>query len=424
MINRKTGPIINKIDKLLLPDYELHTLPNGIKVCEINSGSQDIIKFEIFHKAGRAIEDHHLAGRAVSSLIKDGTATKNSAELSEAIDYFGASIKSASNMDYSYCTLYSLTKHFGNVIPVLHDMYHHPIFPEDETEKFKNLNIQKLREELSKNEVLAYRKITEEIYGTTHPYGYNSTEADYTSLTSDMLKDHFQNYYGSDNCHIFISGRITDEIRKVTADLFGSEHKISKKKNYAHIPSDVLGRKINITTKNEHQCALKTGHHLFNKNHPDHAAFFLLNVVFGGYFGSRLMMSIREEKGYTYDISSNMDQYLYDGCFYVSTEADPGYIEPILSEVHHQMDLLCQEKIGDKELDMVKNYLMGTFLNMLDGPMNTSSVVKSMILTDKRPEDFIAFSQELVQMPKERIMEVAQKYFKPKDFIEVIVSPE
>ena len=105
MINRKSGPAINKIENLLIPDYEIYTLPNGIKVCEVNSGSQDIIKFEIFHKAGRAMEDHHLAGRAVSSLIKDGTTTRNSAELSEAIDYFGASIKSASNMDYSYSTL-------------------------------------------------------------------------------------------------------------------------------------------------------------------------------------------------------------------------------------------------------------------------------------------------------------------------------
>jgi zinc protease len=424
MINRKTGPAINKIDKLLLPEYETYTLPNGIKICEVNSGTQEIIKFEIFHKAGRIMEDFPLAGRAVSSLIKDGTLTRNSAQLSEAIDFYGASIKSASNMDYSYSTLFCLTKQFANVIPVLHDMYSNPSFPEDETEKFKNLNIQKLKEELTKNEVLAYRQITEEIYGKYHPYGYNSTADDYLALTASKLKDHFNNYYGSDNCHIFISGYITDEVRRMTAELFGSLKKATKKKEYSHVAHDIRAKKINITTRNEHQCALKTGRHLFNKNHPDHAAFFMLNVIFGGYFGSRLMMSIREEKGYTYDISSNIDQYLHDGCFYVSTEASPEYVDPILREVHHQMDILCQEKVGDKELDMVKNYLMGTFLNMLDGPMNISSVMKSMILTDKTPEYFINFSQDLVNMSNERIMEVAQKYFRPADFIEVIVSPE
>ena len=152
MINRKTGPAINKIDKLLLPEYETYTLPNGIKICEVNSGTQEIIKFEIFHKAGRIMEDFPLAGRAVSSLIKDGTLTRNSAQLSEAIDFYGASIKSASNMDYSYSTLFCLTKQFANVIPVLHDMYSNPSFPEDETEKFKNLNIQKLKEIISKKE--------------------------------------------------------------------------------------------------------------------------------------------------------------------------------------------------------------------------------------------------------------------------------
>lgn len=424
MINRKIGPFINKIEKLHLPDYEQYTLSNGVRICEVNSGSQDIIKFEIFHQAGRIMEDTPLAGRSVSSLIKDGTSTKTSAQLSEAIDYYGASIKSASNMDYSYSTLFCLTKHFEKVMPILHEMYFQPSFPDGEIDKFKKLNIQKLREELAKNEVLAYRTITEEIYGKYHPYGYNSTESDYSALNAQILKDHFNNYYGTDNCYIFVSGKITNEVRKLTADLFGQETKASKKKLYNFETPDIRHNKINFKTKNEHQCAIKTGRHLFNKNHPDHAPFFLMNVILGGYFGSRLMMSIREEKGYTYDISSNMEQYLHDGCFYISTEAAPEYVEDILTEVQHQMELLCHEKVSLQELEMVKNYLMGTFLNMLDGPMNISSVMKSMILTNKKPEDFISFTQELVHIPQEKIMEVAQKYLIMDQFTEVIVSPE
>ena len=424
MINRKKGPEISNIHQLLLPEFEIYALSNGVRVCEINLGSQEIVKFEIFHAAGRTKEDVPLASRAVSSLLKDGTISKNSAQLSEEIDFYGSSIKTASNMDFSYSTLFALTKQCTNAIPILHDMYYYPLFPDDEVEKFKLLNIQKLKEELSKNEVITYRHITEEIFGKNHPYGYNSTESDYAALNSDIVKNHYSQYYGSDNCFIFLSGKITDSIRKQVAELFGSEAKISKHKEFNFSIPDQSGRKITLSSKNEHQSAIKTGRHLFNKDHTDHPAFFLLNVIFGGYFGSRLMMSIREDKGYTYDITSNMDQLLHDGCFYVSTEAAPEYVAPILTEVNHQMEVLKQEKVSIKELTMVKNYLMGTFMNMLDGPLNVSSLARSMILTGKKPEDFLTFCDKLLSVTSETLLDTAQKYFNQQEMIEVVVAPE
>ena len=424
ILNRKKGPQITNIHSLVLPESEIYTLPNGIRICEINLGSQEIIKFEIFHAAGRTKEEMPLASRAVSSLIKDGTATKTSAQLSEEIDFYGSSIKTASNMDFSYSTLFALTKQFHHALPILHDMYYRPSFPDDEIEKFKLLNIQKLREELTKNEVITYRHFTEDIFGKYHPYGFNSTESDYLALTSDAIRDHHLHYYGSDNCYIFVSGKITQSIRNQISDLFGTEVKMSKQHEFDFQIPDQTGKKISLTSKNEHQSALKTGRHLFNKDDQDHPSFFLLNVILGGYFGSRLMMSIREDKGYTYDISSSMDQMLHDGCFYISTEAAPEYIEPILVEVYHQMNLLKQEKIGTKEFSMVKNYLMGTFMNMLDGPLNVSSLARTMILTGKKPEDFLIFCDKLMSITPETILNTAQKYLNEDEMTEVVVSPD
>ena len=114
---------------------------------------------------------------------------------------------------------------------------------------------------------------------------------------------------------------------------------------------------------------------------------------------------------------------LYDGCFYISTEAATEYVEPILEEVYLQMEILKNEKVGAKELIMVKNYLMGTFMNMLDGPMNVSSFAKSMILSGKKPLDFLEFTDEMVEMSPEMILKAAQIYLNKEDMIEVIVSP-
>jgi predicted Zn-dependent peptidase len=423
-MNRQVGPPYTKIEKLHIPDATTYTLPNGVPVWEVNLGSQDILKIEIVHRAGRSAEKQPLAGRAVSSLLKDGSSGQSSSEIAAEIDYYGASIKTGSNMDFSYTTMYTLTRYADRLIPLLRDMYFMPSFPEDEIEKFKKLNIQKLKEELTKNEVISYRQITEEIFGAEHPYGYNSTESDYQALDRDKLLEHYHSLYGSDNCTIFMSGKISDTIRKDISDSFGFKKQKTVAKEYTPCTAAVSQRKIKILSKKEHQSAIKTGRRLFDKNHTDNAVFFVLNTLFGGYFGSRLMASIREEHGYTYDIHSSMDQMMYDGCFYVSTEAANEYVEPVLKEIYAQMELLREKKVGNAELEMVKNYIMGNFMNVLDGPMNVGSFVKSMVLSGKQPETFNDYVGEILATDAEALRDAAQRYLRTEDMTEVVVTPD
>jgi len=357
-------------------------------------------------------------------LLKEGTSNKSSAAIAEEIDFYGSSIKTASNMDFAYTTVYCLLKYADQALAMVHELYTSPSFPEEEIEKFKKLNIQKLHDELSKNEVLTYRQLTEEIFGKNHPYGYNSTEADYMDIDRTSILQHFNDFYGTDNCYIFVSGKITDAVRRKIQNYFGQTSKLSVKKQYTPVTVSHEGRTIHLYSKNEHQSALKTGFRLFNNTHPDNAAFFVLNTIYGGYFGSRLMTSIREKSGLTYDIFSNMDQMLHDGCFYVSTEAATEYIPKIFDEIYHQMDRLRQKKVKKGELEMVKNYLTGNFMNMLDGPMNVASFAKTMVLTDKKPEDFNTFFNEIKSIDALHILDTAQKYFIKEKMIEVIVSPE
>jgi len=424
MVNRNQAPAIHSIKKLFIPPTNIYAFENETTVCEVNLGSQDILKIEVVHKAGRSTEYQRLVSRATASLLKEGTSNKSSAAIAEEIDFYGSSIKTASNMDFAYTTVYCLLKYADQALAMVHELYTSPSFPEEEIEKFKKLNIQKLHDELSKNEVLTYRQLTEEIFGKNHPYGYNSTEADYMDIDRTSILQHFNDFYGTDNCYIFVSGKITDAVRRKIQNYFGQTSKLSVKKQYTPVTVSHEGRTIHLYSKNEHQSALKTGFRLFNNTHPDNAAFFVLNTIYGGYFGSRLMTSIREKSGLTYDIFSNMDQMLHDGCFYVSTEAATEYIPKIFDEIYHQMDRLRQKKVKKGELEMVKNYLTGNFMNMLDGPMNVASFAKTMVLTDKKPEDFNTFFNEIKSIDALHILDTAQKYFIKEKMIEVIVSPE
>ena len=135
------------------------------------------------------------------------------------------------------------------------------------------------------------------------------------------------------------------------------------------------------------------------------------------------METIREDKGYSYDIFSSIDQMLYDGCFYVSTEAATEYVDPILKEVYHQMDVLQQDKVDNEELQMVKSYLMGNFMNMLDGPMNVSSFAKAMILVGQQPEEFNDFVNRILNVDALTLVECAQKYFNIDEMKEIVITP-
>ncbi|MBK7701257.1 MAG: insulinase family protein [Saprospiraceae bacterium] len=161
---------------------------------------------------------------------------------------------------------------------------------------FKKLNIQKLKEELTKNEVITYRLITEEIFGKSHAYGYNSTESDYNAINQSIIKEHFENYYGSDNRFVFISGKITDTMLKQLEAYFGSETKPSKTHDYVPAKDYFKGKSIQIILQNEHQSAIKTGMKLFNKIILT-TILFCAQYHFGGYFGSRLMSKIRGRFG-------------------------------------------------------------------------------------------------------------------------------
>jgi len=422
MLNRTVAPKIHEIKKLTIPPVEYYMLDNGVQVCEVNMGSLEVLKIEIVHVAGRTMEDKRSTARSTASLLKEGCGSLSSADIHEAIDFYGAGLKAGSNMDFSYTSLHTMTKFAPELINLVGEMYNNPTFPDIELKKFKEINIENLKEEFTKNNVLIYRKITEEIFGKDNPYGYNSMPYDYQAITKEDIYHHYNTYYGSDNMYIFISGKVDPSTRMLINQTFGQTIKTTPKKIIT--PNATVIRKAQeiVHSPNLHQNSIAIGRGLFDRHHADNVPFFVTNTLLGGYFGSRLMEVIREDKGWTYDISSSIDQMLYDGCFYITSEAAPEFIAPILKETYHQMELLRNEKVKNKELNMVKNYLMGIFMNMLDGPMNVSAFAKSMILTGQKISDFEQFIDEMQSLTPDKIRNCAQTYLNPDDMIEAIVT--
>ncbi len=422
MLDRTQSPVVHNIEKLALPSIPIITLDNGIPVYVVNMGTQEVLKVELIFNAGRPFEHKQLAARATASMLKEGTKNYDSAAIAEKFDFYGSSISTPFHIDTSNVLLHSLNKHFDQVVPIMAEMLASPNFPQKELDTFIQVNQQNLQIDLTKNDTLAYRSVTELIFGRDHPYGYNSYPETYGALERADLIRHYQSCYTTGNCQIVVSGKVTDEVLTTLNRYLSGAIQTGNKLNAQPKAQPSSERKVRIENEETVQMAIRVGRQLFNRHHEDYVGWYMLNTILGGYFGSRLMENIREEKGYTYNIYSALDTMNFDGCFYIGTEVSNELAQKTLDEIYNEMELLQEEIVEEDEMEMVRNYVMGGFLNMLDGPFNVSDVVKTVISEDLPLSYFEKLVQEVQEVTAEDLQALAQKYLNPNDYWEVVAG--
>ena len=421
MTDRSIAPLVRPLAKIVLPEIGTSQLANGIPVYEIDAGTQQVVKLEFVFNAGRVFEEKKLIGKATVNQLKEGAGNRTGAAIAETLDYFGCTLKTPFNMDTSNIAVFALRKHLPRVLPALRELIVNPTFPEEEIRSYISRNVKKLEVELSKNDVVAYRVVTEKVFGTEHAYGYNSSPGLYRGICREDLVEHHQRAYNAENAKIIVSGKtsgLIDELDKYFGDLpVGRALAPGPGEKSPELP-----RLIRIKNTGNVQAAIRIGKVLFGRNHSDFFGCYLLSHILGGYFGSRLMTNIREDKGYTYNIYATIDTMAHGGCFHIATEVGNDFIEETLSEIRKEIELLRERLVEPAELNAVKSYIMGNLLTMIDGPLNISEVVKSLLI-DRLPLSFFNRLVEHIQgITPEQIRELAQKYLGWETMWKVIVE--
>lgn len=428
MFQQRVAPPIHPVGNLILPQPRIIHLDNGIPLYVLDYPGQEVLKIEVVFQAGRPEEQKRLASRTTARLLREGTLRHTGAEIAEHFDFYGSSISIPTNLDTSNFILFTLTKYAESVIPTLAELLLEPNFPENELETYRRTGIQELAVELEKVETVAYRKVTELIFGENHPYGYNSTDVDYRAIQRDDLLQFYQQWYRPEHCLIFASGRVDERSIELLNQHLGQtrNHQIASagKKPVAvdHQPVSPKTQKIHIAHPGSLQTAIKIGRRAFGRKHPDYNGLFVLNTVLGGYFGSRLMANIREKKGFTYNIYSTLDAYQDDGCLYIATEVNTENTAAALKAILLEMKKLREKPVAEQELAMVQNYLLGMLLNGLDGPMNVSDIIRGMVVEGLGWDTFSQLVETIRTITPGQLQELANKYLKPEDFWIVTVG--
>lgn len=423
MPNRRRRPNIQRIGEIRVPAVRSWTLRNGLQAHSIPAGTQPGVRIEVIFFAGRPYEHKHLVSRVAADMLSEGCHGYEGSALSDHFDYYGASISMPVSLDTTNVAISSLNRHLPHVLPVFADMIAHPSFEEGEFRRFCKQHQQLLREDLSQVDVVAYREITSCIFGSQHPYGYNSRPEDYDTLTTLDLRLHHQRLIHAHNGIVIISGEVNNAVEEMVDRFLGNIPigEAAKPMDFPLVPNKV--EKLQINMPEAPQTSIRIGRQLFNRNHSDAAGFYVLDTLFGGYFGSRLMTNIREDKGFTYNIESSFDPMRFDGCWYIECEVAHEAAEETLTEIYREMDELCSRPVPASELRMLKGYLLGNYLTMVDGPFATAELLRS-VLSDGL--DMTSFD-ELVRVTREisaaDLMQLAQRYLNPNDCWEVVVAP-
>ncbi len=424
-LNRSKAPLIKDATEfeLTLKPYDKFILDNGVEVYAVHAGTQEVLSLELVFKAGNWYEQQNNIAAATNFLIKNGTKNKTAFQLNEHFDYYGSHLSRGCYNETANIVLHCIDRHFATHLPVIAEMITDAVYPQHELDIYKQNMQQRLTVNLKKCDFVAGRLIDEYVFGKDHPYGVYSNKEHYDALEQQQLQAYYKQYYTEGHCIIFAAGLLPanfeQELNKTIGQLPLNQKTIPA---IVHplTPADQMKYRI-MNDPNGVQGAIRLAQPFPNRHHPDFQPVQVLNTLFGGFFGSRLMSNIREDKGYTYGIHSYILNHISTTAWMISTEAGRDVCEATIAEVYNEMKELREELVDEEELQLVKNYLIGTILGDLDGPFHIIGRWKNLILNGLDEQYFYKSVNIIKTISAEELQELAKKYLQPEKFYELVV---
>ena len=424
-LNRSKAPLIKDATEfeLTLKPYDKYVLNNGVEVYAVNAGTQEVLSLELVFKAGNWFEQQNNIAAATNFLIKNGTKNKTAFHFNEHFDYYGSHLSRGCYNETANIVLHCIDRHFATHLPVIAEMITDAVYPQHELDIYKQNMQQRLTVNLKKCDFVAGRLIDEYVFGKDHPYGVYSNKEHYDALEQQQLQDYYKKYYTEGHCVIFAAGLLPanfeQELNKTIGQLPLNQKEIP---TILHPVTPAAEKKYRIANDpNGVQGAIRLAQPFPNRHHPDFQPVQVLNTLFGGFFGSRLMSNIREDKGYTYGIHSYILNHISTTAWMISTEAGRDVSEATITEVYNEMKDLREELVDEEELQLVKNYLIGTILGDLDGPFHIIGRWKNLILNGLDEQYFYKSVNIIKNISAEELQELANKYLHPEKFYELVV---
>ena len=450
-------------------------------VCVLPSHTVAAVRLDIVIPAGLAEQERPLQALFTCRCLREGTASLSSAALAERLDWLGAWLDLSVSVHHSFVTLYTLRRFVPETFRLVSDMLRHPTFPAERVDVVRANSRSQHLVNCQRGDVVAQRRLGTAVYGPDHPCGRFAEVHDYDTLTRDDLVRFHRAHYHPYRFAVFLSGYVDDEVLHLTEELFGdsrstgvqegnrstgvqevnrssgvqefrsSDDSDANENLHTRVLSELPATPELLNSPNPNpspltpnpntpnpspltpnpivilptavQASVRMGALLMDVASDDYYPFRIVTTLLGGYFGSRLMQVVREERGLTYGITADLYTNTRQVFFVVSSETDATQGEEVVREVIRQCERLRDEPVGQEELTRVCNYMRGELLRNYEGVyarIDAHIFAHTLGLTADHLERTFAALQTTTPAD---LQAVARRWLHPDRLTTVIVAP-
>jgi predicted Zn-dependent peptidase len=422
---QRIQPPVYPVKKKVIPEAIEVRLDNGVPAYLIEAGTEEIMRIEFTFRAGLIKEYLPLLASTTNMMLSEGSQNYSSEKLNSLLDYYGVFLNLSAEKDRAGVVVFFLNKHIDKVLELSREILFRPVFPEAELNSLMKKRLRWYLVNRERVQNLATDQFFESVFGKHHPYGHQVLEKDFENLNPAILKDFHFKYYTPENMAIIISGKIHEKTPELLNYYFGD---ITSKKIYTESSENILKaekrKKIHINKPGTTQTAIRIGSSTINKRHPDYIGLKILDSVLGGYFGSRLMKNIREEKGYTYGISSNVSSLDLTGYKVISTDVSQKNLGNAIDEIYKEIRLLQSVPVAKNELAVVRNYMSGEMVRMFDGPFALAESFRSVWEFGLDNNYYHRLAEKIKTIEPDEIIMLALTYYNIDELYQVTVGSE
>ena len=428
MLDRTVAPPVQPLARVTLPAADVFSLPSGARLHVLANDAQPVVRLQLVFRAGKTAEPRPGLASITARMLLEGTTTRTARQIADEVAFYGASLECDAGFDRSTLTLYCLTRYLPALLPLVQDVLAHPAFPAAELEQLKTRTVQNVRVERQKTSFLASERFNELLFGSETPYGRPFDADEYQALTAEDARAFHRAAYALGNAEIFLCGDVAAERELVAAAFSAAPAQNGQGGPVSAAAAAPAGEQHagpanRVEVPGSLQASVRMGRDWPGPTHPDTHRLRLLVNVFGGYFGSRLMRNIREDKGLTDGIYASVAPREQGTSLVIGTDVRGESADFAVSEIEMEMSRLREELIPAQELETVKNYILGKFANELSTVFEQCDKYKNTVFLSLPSDYYTEFVRQTETADAETLRALAQQYLTPGDLQVVIAGP-
>lgn len=348
---------------------QCYRMKNGQTIYYFVDNHINLLRLDIVFEAGSALQSKRMQTAAAIQLISEGTRHHTAQEIAEFLDFRGIVLEKTNDSVTSQLTVYTLSRYLDDLLPILYEMLTEPLYSQDEFEVFISKRRQRMQSDWQKTSYVARNHFWEHLYGFSHPLGGYAVPDDLDVLTVEDVREFHNRYHRLSQSRLVVSGHVTSEVLQAVDGCFSQMPWISPVMTQLPSPcADTAAGLFQYEMPHAVQNTLRVGRLLpFRWDDVRYAQFMVLSTLLGGYFGSRLMSNLREDKGFTYGIHAMTQVNRGSILFYILTDVAADKSQEALGEIMKEIARLREEPVPEEELQLVRNTMLGDFMRSIDG---------------------------------------------------------